>query len=59
MVAAVRELRVKKMIGGKLPRAAELSEPWTATQRTLILWCQVKKAVMFTQVNVVCSLSLL
>lgn len=59
MVAAVREVRVKKMIGGKLHMAAELSEPWTATQRALILWCQVKKAVTFTQVNVVCSLSLL
>lgn len=39
MVAAVRELRVKAIIGGKLPRAVELSEPWTATQR--IVFCFV------------------
>lgn len=38
MVAAVRELRVKAMIGGKLPRAVELSEPRTATQRVVFFF---------------------
>lgn len=59
MGAAVRELRVKAMIDGQLPVAAELSEPWTATQRVGFLWFKSGKAHILTQVNVLFSLYLL
>lgn len=48
-VAAVRELRVKLMIGGKLSVAAELSEPWTATQRGVYGWSKSGKALILKQ----------
>lgn len=37
MVAAVREFRVKAMIGGKLSMVAELAEQWRATQRVVFM----------------------
>lgn len=38
MVAAVREVSVKAVTGGKLPKAVELSEPWMATKRVVFSW---------------------